>query len=870
MTFPTQGQPRRPYLWMGGDPANPPAAPPGDPTTPPHLGVLEVPGASPRAPAPAEDAAARDPYTLDCSVEDFMLRRLRSAEKDGELAEEQYVRVVVNNVLMWRGAHTHYAAADGSIAALDEDDCGDAQVYNWYAVQVEGKAKEWEASKPRVEIAGRTRDYRLEPVARLSEALDRFVRKGQIDATFRQREAKFGMLAKFYYRHSFLDTSETDAATRVQVPATSTRLMTIGAALSCPTCEHMWAEPDDLEGAPQSLGGEAAGAEPQEPQYGPCPQCGDASPQEEAPRYQFTRDVETGETSEHVVPRLKWVSPNPLHVKCDARADDFRSSWFVVYDTLERRFDVEGEYEGVDLTGVPAAGGDLLVRQRAALALERTTAGVTLPLYEDVPAAECREDELVRCRRFWMLPRAYAHYRVRADEEFCGMSFTAGRRLGDYFPDGWLAVVYGDRHAVRAANESKNRRWSGAPFTLDPTTLRGKGTEDLNSPQLTIDDMATLAVSHFDRKGAPKEIVNTRIVDMDEFDGDTGKSVPMKDTAPEDAKASDAVHPVEAGELGSDFLNFFSALPNILREVGQTSNPIVGLEDPHNQTARGREIAAQQSSSMLIPSLALRAEVVEVETTLQNLEYCQAYWSDEDFAPFESEFGSEAIEVFRNGLDGRPFVVRRELRAEAVPGSWIPETRDAELANCEEFGTKYLAPASQNLLPLSFVKYAAKLYNVPPDAFEPEADEKLAQARLAKLRKWSEQMVQAGALELSPAAYEQVIERILSEPDLQPRPRIENHQVEIEFLSSQWKALYDDRQANPLLLDLIEGLINSHDMAMQEAQMRQALPQMAAESAANDEQHGREQSGKDADAKRQVAVEKAKSKFAPKRSAGKK
>jgi hypothetical protein len=830
-----------------------PAQMQGDPTAPPHLGQLTLPGVQP-PPVLDTAAAGRDPYTLDCSVEDFLLRRLRSCERDGEREEELRVRVILNNVLMWRGQHTQFAAADGSIAQLDDDAADEAQMYNWYALQIEGKAKEWEAAKPRVEIMGRTRDYRLDAAARLSEALDRFVRRGQITAHFRQTEAKFGMLAKFYYRFSFPDPDDDGTATRVQVPVTETRMMTVGAALSCPSCDHVWAEPDDLQGVPAD--GSARGAEANlQPQYGACPMCSDSSPVEEAPRFQFTRDVDTGQTREAVVPRLRHLSVHPLNVKTDHRARSLKESPYLIFDTLERRFDVEAMHPELDLSRVPAAGGDLPVRLRALVALERTTAGVTTPLFSDLLTAESREDDLVRYRRFWMLPRMYAHYRVRSDEDFCGIHFRAGEALGLYFPDGWLAVVAGDRQVVRQDKESKNRRWAGAPFTLDPTTLHGKGSEDLNNIQLTIDDMATLAVSHFDRLGAPKEIVNTKLVDMDEFDGDTGKTVPMKDTAPEEAKASDAVHIVPGGELGQDFIAFFQQLPNIQREVGGVSNPIIGLEDPHNSTARGREAAAAQSSSMLIPSLALRAEVVEVETTYQNLEYCQAYWSDEDFAPFESEFGTEAVETFR-GLN-----IRRDLDAAAVPGSWIPETRETELANCEEFAEKYLLPAAQNLLPLSFVKYAARLYDVPPEAFEPEADEKLAQARLAKLRKWAERAVGAGALNVSPQAYEAIIQRILAEPDLQPRPLIENHQVEIDFLSSQWKKLYDDRQANPLLLDLIEGLINSHQEAMQEAQMRQALPQIAAQSAAADDQHAREQAGKNADAARQMAIEKAKGKF---------
>jgi hypothetical protein len=832
----------------------------GDPTTPPHMGVLQVPGAKTAAPlAPEQDLdPARLPYMLDCSVKDFVLRRLRAAEKDGELEEDLRARVILNNFLMWRGQHTQYAAADGSIAQLLDESDDDSQMFNWYAMQVEGKAKEWEASKPRIEIAGRTRDYRLEGAARLAEALDKFVRKDQITAHFRQSEAKFGMLAKFYVRYSFPDADESDdAATRVQVPVTERRRFHVGAVMSCPNCDHAWGEPDNMEGTPVAQG-EAAAQEPDLPEPVPCPECSHPEAEEMLPRHAYERDVETGETREHVVPRLRHASLNPLNVKIDYRARTFADSYYCIVETLERRFDVEGMYEGQDLSKLPSVGGDLSVRMRAALALERTTAGVASPVFEDAPVAETREDELVRCRRFWLLPRAYRHYRAREDEVFCGVEIKRGERLGDHFPSGWLNVVYGDREILETADESKNRRLTGAPFTLDPTTMHGKGTEDLNGIQLTIDDMATLAVSHFDREGAPKEVIDTRLVDPDELDGDTGKRIVMKDTAPEGTTAAQAIHVVQSGELGSDFGNFFQQLPNIMREVGGVSNPIVGVDDQHNPTARGRELAAQQSSSMLIPSLALRAEMVETETTYQNLEYCQEHWADEDFTLFESEHGAEAIETFRN------LNVRRDLVATAAPGSWIPETREAELANCEEFGTKYLLPAAQGGLPLSFVKYAARLYNVPADAFEPEAAVRVAQARLARLRKWADTAMQSGATELSPPAYEMMIQTVLAEADMQPRP-FENHEVEKDFLAQQWMSLFDDRKANPVLMDLIEGLIGNHDNAVMEAQARQGLPAVAAEAeargsdeASKESDHARAQEAADADAKRQVKVEKVK------------
>src|SRR5205085_3455509 len=115
-------------------------------------------------------------------------------------------------------------------------------------------------------------------------------------------------------------------------------------------------------------------------------------------------------------------------------------------------------------------------------------------------------------------PKMYAHYRARADENLCGVEFKTGQRLGEVFQRGWLSVIVGEKMLVRVCSESKNRRWAGAAFQLDPTSFQGKGSEDWNSIQMAIDDKATLAASHFDRAGAPSQIIDTRIVDETELD----------------------------------------------------------------------------------------------------------------------------------------------------------------------------------------------------------------------------------------------------------------------------------------------------------------------------------------------------------------
>lgn len=769
-----------------------------DPTRPPHLGVMPGSGVPSPAPAPAAGPSP-DRFALDCSVKEFILRSLASKEKDGEYEEEERVRVCMDNVLLYRGQHWMYATRDGQVKELEDSD--DLQVVNLFGLIVEGKAKEWESSKPRVEITGAARDYRLEAAARLFEAVDRYVRRASIRAQFRQTEAKFGMLMKFYLRYSVPEVDESDErATRVKIPITEQREMYVGAALGCEACGYEWAEDDDLEG-------KGAGAPPPSS----CPDCGQPA-KELAPRFPFTREVQTGE-EEVVMPRLRHFSVCPLNVKFDYRAKDFRESLYHIYDTLDRRCELENMYADADLSEVVPAS-NLPLRLRALAELERTTAGVEAVLYSDDFTADSKEDDLIRHRRFWLMPAAYKHRTVRAGEPetLCGITFMPGEPLGKYFPTGWLTVVVGDAEGndaviARMRDESKNKRWAGAPFSLDPTTAHGKGLEDLKTLTFTLDDMATLAASHYDRMGAPNRVVNTKVVDPDEFDGSTGKNIPMKESAPEDAKASDAVHLEQGAALGADFMGFMSALPLLIKEVGGVSPTTFGQPDPHNKTARGQELAAAASSSMQIPGLSIRAEEVEVETTYQNGEYVQEWWTEEDWALFEPEFGTEAIEAFQQAR------LRRDFEVEVAPGSWVPETREQEKENHAQF-MELAGAAMQAGMPTAFVRELARLFNVQPAAFEPEADVRVAQVRLSRLREWADRAVKAGALEIqNPEAYQMMIMRILMEPDLVPRPLLENHPVHMEFYANQYKSLFDDKRANPVLLDLIDGMVQAHAMS---------------------------------------------------------
>jgi hypothetical protein len=547
-----------------------------------------------------------------------------------------------------------------------------------------------------------------------------------------------------------------ETATRVRVPVTERQEFKIGAVYQCP-CGEEWSEPDDIDHALAQISGEEEGAgQAQIPDSrfqdaggakdtGAVPaegcSCGAARDEQQlvSPAHTFSLDIPVDEREE-VIPSLRHVSVNPFSVKIDHRARRFQHSDYLIMDTLERRYEIEAEFEDLDLAKVDTAS-NLPARLRAMQELERTSAGVEAFAFGERLRTSGREDDLIRKRRFWMLPKMYAHYRARADETVCGIHFKAGQRIGDVLKPGALAIVLGESKLARLDPESKNKRWAGSSFTLDPTTYHGKGTEDWNSIQLAIDDKATMAQSHFDRAGAPSEIIDTRSVDMDEFDGSSGKRIPIKDSAPEAVNVNNVHKVVEAGQLGTDFQNFFQREPQILREIAGVNAPLVGSDDPNNKTARGREMAAAASSSMLIPSLALRAEEVETETTYQNLEYWQEYAAEEDFQLFESEFGSEAIETFKK------LKLRRELNVKAVPGSWVPQTKDQELQNTEEFVTKYLAMAGGGMgpdgrpmpgLPMSMVRHAAGMYNIPSSVFEPERDAKLAQSRLARLRGWAE------------------------------------------------------------------------------------------------------------------------------------
>ncbi len=805
-------------------------------------------------------------------MNDFILRRLKSAEDDGEFEEQARVQVIMSNVLFYRGQHHLFVTKDCRVeSSYEEDYDDDLVVHNWIGHIVDGKAKEWEASRPRIEITGRTKDYRLEGAARLAEALDKFIRKGSIKAHFRQSEAKFGLLCKVYYRYAMLEKDASDeTATRIRVPITERQPFQIGAVYQCGACAAEWSEDDDIAGSTDAVKTEGPGQA--------CA-CGAGSDQQQelAPRHSFALDVAVDEREE-IIPSLRHVSVNPLSVKIDHRARRIQHSNYLIMDTLERRYEIEAEFEDCDLSKVETSS-NLPARLRAMQELERTTAGVEAFAFGERLQGAAREDDLIRKRCFWMLPKYYAHYRARADEVCGGLEFKAGQRIGDVLKPGGLAIILGESKLARLVPESKNKRWAGSAFTLDPSAYHGKGIEDLTSMQMSIDDMATLAASHFDRTGAPSEVYDTRMIDPDEFDGSTGKRVPMKDTAPEGLKASDAVHVVEAGQLGSDFQNFFAQEPVILREIAGVGRELVGLNDPNNKTARGREMAAAASSSMLIPSLALRAEEVETETTFQNLEYWQEYGADEVFELFEMDFGSESIETFKK------LNLRRDLHVEAIPGSWVPMTKDQELQNAEDFSLKYLVPAAQGVMPMSFVRHAAGLYNIPASVFEPERDAKLAQSRLARLRGWADKAWKAGATKLSPPAYEMMLDTIMTQPEFMPNPLIENHPVHMEFLGEQWKESFDDRNGNPVFMDLIAKLHDSHVTAMAEGEMKKnaltmqtQAPQIAAETAmseaqgdeafATEQDQGELQAAQDTqtkneDGRRQLAITAGQQEIAP-------
>jgi hypothetical protein len=130
-----------------------------------------------------------------------------------------------------------------------------------------------------------------------------------------------------------------------------------------------------------------------------------------------------------------------------------------------------------------------------------------------------------------------------------------------------------------------------------------------------------------------------------------------------------------------------------------------------------------------------------------------------------------------------------------------------------------------------------------------------------------------------------MLDTIINQPEFIPSPLMENHPVHMEFYADQWKSMYDDTNVNPVLLDLIDKMHDSHITSMAAAELKknalamkaqapQLASQLAIEGAKTDEatasadddrelQVAQDSAAKDEEAKRQLAVTAAQQQIAP-------
>lgn len=473
-------------------------------------------------------------------------------------------------------------------------------------------------------------------------------------------------------------------------------------------------EAAEVPEAPETMAEEAAEGPVSAPVAPMCPACGSdvvqMTPVEPVSFHQVTG------YEEKQVGDLDIQSPSLYNLRYDVTVG-LEGSNFLVWDEWFDREVADSLYPGIkkesDAAGSVAATARESLERHAIASGSRDTA---------------REDR-IKLRRVWLRPCLYATYTFPEPTDTAAGTIPQGTKLTDLFPDGLYIAMIGNL-VVDLRGENKDDHWCGTGYFLLPTSGLHDGISDMREPQRQLNSGKSLLNLWMRHQASPATLVNTLLVDPNEWSGEPHKAVPIKHEnlgLIEGMDISKAVFPVTGAPFPSGIMAYGTELKNDLQLAAHATDFSGGLPGVNNSTATGAQIAQSLAQSIHTTQLAQRA-YVDARTAELILKLFRKYCWDERWIQLKGDYGD---------LDGEYFMaadIDFDFKVEPITDSWLPRTKQQRQENLEKALMVLGSAGGFAMAPPALIAEIADTYGVDFGDEKFSQSVRVARARINQMR----------------------------------------------------------------------------------------------------------------------------------------
>ncbi|HEX8096479.1 MAG TPA: hypothetical protein VF507_00525, partial [Pyrinomonadaceae bacterium] len=757
---------------------------------PPHVSaVIE---AVPQAVSePAEGNKPERPRKLFPPVKDYLLGTLRAIEDDGRAVEERRIKEIVENTNFYLGRQIGYVS-NNTFEWVDKQSADDPyQIDN--IVQPIVDILETEMSRVKIELKvvpkpARADDPKIKEGAQRAEELLAECLGDVKDAFFTQRENKFSILTGDYYRYTY--TEEDEDETPLKVPravVSQVAPVTQGAMHVCPEC------------------GESVPAEPYAPEDEAearaklCPDCLTAM------NLVRPAPVQAVEASydERPCRKVCAIAVDPVSVKISPRSRrGVIDSPYLWWRNRVMKCVVEAAHPDREIPSTGIESDAMKYQQMLEEQAGRASGG---DIWDDEAVGERRygggQLEEVEYDMVWLDPELYAEYEFQRDDTLpSGKRARKGQKLVEIYPKGML-VEKVCQELLDEHGERKRDRWSGGVYRMIPTSAHGGSISGVINDNKQVNELRNLDFYDCLYNGAGREIYNKGKIEGGRLSGDPTVAIAAENLEEGDSLQTDIVTRLPgtqgipaaerlSNQIQSSAQNKTGAMPT---NLAASSIDVKALG-----TATGVSAMREAAVGRMSPSQMLRAQVDE-EQGYQLLVLLQECLREK--AVVDTSILSDAGLRWFLELD-----VRRDLKIEASPGSWMPVTESQRQAYLDRF----LQIASIPNLPRPILEYAAELYKMPVSVDPTDVIRQEAQVRLEAILTTARMVEEeTPTVDGEGGILPDAIQRVFKFADAPVDPENDAHPVFVAFYQ-EWLLSSEARRSSAFERECVRERIRGH------------------------------------------------------------
>jgi hypothetical protein len=381
-----------------------------------------------------------------------------------------------------------------------------------------------------------------------------------------------------------------------------------------------------------------------------------------------------------------------------------------------------------------------------------------------------------------------------------GVIIMPGMTLGQIFPNG-LYISKNGETILDIWSESKNDKWTIAPYVLRLGTMIGAGTSAALEAQDIKNDLLNLYMASTMNDAFRKEFVNGMYLEAENIPNNPYERAVVTNLPEGQRIVGSAIDVLPPSGLSPDAFALDEKADGLMQgQIGSFSGTPLGMPDIKSvqNTAAGMAMWREQTTNRFWPMLSVRADALDRRQALQFLKNDQRYLTPKQCEKIKGDYGSDAVKAFLS-CD-----LENDLIIEVVEGSYIAVPESVKKADAIEYSTIVANLSGAGITPDSELgSYIAQSFKVPKDLVSFDKFYAMAEDMVAKMKAHADPVVQAygdipnANVQLDPVALEMAT-LILKQSQIDVNPIMDDANSMVAALRDWW-VKDEGRQASNLM-----------------------------------------------------------------------